>query len=215
MRGVGVGDDDGVGVVRDRAIDVAGVGVGDGVGARVAAGASDDAVDVERARRRGESVERVRGVRRKRRESGQHGAGSGERERATRVDSDALRRGGVRRRNARRRNARFDERAVLGEAAGRPRRGFRGGDETFVVVSGEDVLARRAVVRRLCAARVPRSVSLGMGELGRTTLVRALEANPRSRRSGVHQMGAMGVDALRRVSSRHVSRTRAPPGGST
>ena len=48
MRGVGVDDDDGVGVVRDRAIDVAGVGVGDGVGARVAAGASDDAVDVER-----------------------------------------------------------------------------------------------------------------------------------------------------------------------
>lgn len=214
MRGVGVGDDDGVGVVRDRAIDVAGVGVGDGVGARVAAGASDYTVDVERARRRGESVERVRGVRRKRRESGQHGAGGGEREWATRVDSDALRRGGVRHRNAHRRNARF-ERAVLGEAAGRPRRGFRGGDETFVVVSGEDVLARRAVVRRLCAARVPRSVSPGLGELGGSTLVRALEANPRSRRSGVHQMGTMGVDALRRVSSRHVSRTRAPPGGST
>ena len=107
------------------------------------------------------------------------------------------------------------QRAVLGEAAGRPRRGFRGGDETFVVVSGEDVLARRAVVRRLCAARVPRSVSPGLGELGGSTMVRALEANPRSRRSGVHQMGTMGVDALRRVSSRHVSRTRAPPGGST
>jgi len=94
MRSVRDDDDDGVVVVvGDRAIGVAGVGVDVGVGiASVAAGTSPD-----------DGVERVRGVRRARRERGQDGAGGGERERTPRVDGDALRRGRVRRRDARHR----------------------------------------------------------------------------------------------------------------